>query len=124
LIGIDAVNCAIIPTRSCHIRWQVHVRRQRIPYGGNLIGVERRPGSPVTAPTDPDGCDLRGRAFGGGTGGREGSIIQDKLVLGAMHGSGYLEEYEELLGGCGFAVHEVIGLPSGFSVLDCRSRVA
>jgi hypothetical protein len=36
----------------------------------------------------------------------------------------YLEEYEGLLGSCGFVVHEVIGLPSGFSVLDCRSRVA
>jgi hypothetical protein len=34
----------------------------------------------------------------------------------------YLEEYEELLGGCGFAVHEAIGLPSGFSVLNCRPR--
>jgi hypothetical protein len=34
------------------------------------------------------------------------------------------EEEEELLGSCGFAVHEVIGLPPGFSVLDCRSRVA
>jgi hypothetical protein len=36
----------------------------------------------------------------------------------------YLEEYEELVGSCGLAVHEVIGLPSGFSVLDCRPRVA
>jgi hypothetical protein len=32
----------------------------------------------------------------------------------------YLDEYEELLGSCRFAVHEMIGLPSGFSVLDCR----
>jgi hypothetical protein len=36
----------------------------------------------------------------------------------------YLDEYEELLGSCGFAVHEMIGLPSAFSVLDCRPRVA
>jgi orsellinic acid C2-O-methyltransferase len=36
----------------------------------------------------------------------------------------YLDEYEELLGSCGFAVREMIGLPSGFSVLDCRPRVA
>lgn len=36
----------------------------------------------------------------------------------------YLEEYEELLASCGFAVHEVVELPSGFSVLDCRPRVA
>jgi hypothetical protein len=36
----------------------------------------------------------------------------------------YLAEHEEVLGSCGFAVHEAIGLPSGFSVLDCRSRVA
>ena len=36
----------------------------------------------------------------------------------------YLEEYQELLGSCGFTVHEVIALPSGFSLLDCRPRVA
>jgi hypothetical protein len=36
----------------------------------------------------------------------------------------YLDEYEELLGSCGFTVHEMIGLSSGFSVLDCRPRVA
>jgi hypothetical protein len=28
----------------------VHVRRQRIPYGGNLIGAKRRPGAPVMRP--------------------------------------------------------------------------
>jgi hypothetical protein len=28
----------------------------------------------------------------------------------------YLDEYEELLGSCGFAVHKVIGLSSGFRV--------
>ncbi len=35
----------------------------------------------------------------------------------------YLEEYEELLGGCDFAVHEAIGLPSGllFSIADRES---
>jgi hypothetical protein len=36
----------------------------------------------------------------------------------------YLDEYEQLLGSCGFAVHEVVPLPSGFSILDCRPRVA
>jgi len=36
----------------------------------------------------------------------------------------YLKEYQELLGSCGFAIHEVITLPSGFSLLDCRPRVA
>jgi hypothetical protein len=32
----------------------------------------------------------------------------------------HLGEYEELLAGCGFGVHEVVSLPSGFSILDCR----
>jgi O-methyltransferase domain len=36
----------------------------------------------------------------------------------------YLEEYEELLGRCGFTVHKVTALPSGFSLLDCRPIVA
>jgi O-methyltransferase domain len=31
-----------------------------------------------------------------------------------------LGEYEELLESTGFAVHEVVPLPSGFSILDCR----
>jgi hypothetical protein len=31
-----------------------------------------------------------------------------------------LAQYESLLGEAGFAVHEVIALPSGFSILDCR----
>jgi hypothetical protein len=34
----------------------------------------------------------------------------------------WVVEYEGLLGSCGFAGQEVIGLRSGFSVLDCRSR--
>lgn len=33
-----------------------------------------------------------------------------------------LAEYESLLGEAGFAVHEVIALPSGFSILDCRPQ--
>lgn len=32
----------------------------------------------------------------------------------------YLGEYEELLDSTGFALHEVVSLPSGFSILDCR----
>jgi orsellinic acid C2-O-methyltransferase len=32
----------------------------------------------------------------------------------------HLHEYEDLLAGSGFAVHEVVSLPSGFSILDCR----
>jgi O-methyltransferase domain len=32
----------------------------------------------------------------------------------------YLEEYQDLLGSCGFTVHKVTALPSGFSLLDCR----
>jgi orsellinic acid C2-O-methyltransferase len=32
----------------------------------------------------------------------------------------YLHEYDELLASSGFAVHEVVSLPSGFSILDCR----
>jgi len=32
----------------------------------------------------------------------------------------YLGEYEELLGSTGFTLHEVVSLPSGFSILDCR----
>jgi hypothetical protein len=32
-----------------------------------------------------------------------------------------LHEYEELLAAAGFAVQDVISLPSGFSVLDCRT---
>jgi hypothetical protein len=36
----------------------------------------------------------------------------------------YLEEYQELLGSCGLTVHELIPLPAGFSLLDCRPRVA
>jgi orsellinic acid C2-O-methyltransferase len=32
----------------------------------------------------------------------------------------HLREYEELLADTGFAVHEVLPLPSGFSILDCR----
>jgi len=35
----------------------------------------------------------------------------------------YLREYEELLDSSGFAVHEVVPLPSGFSILDCRPRL-
>jgi orsellinic acid C2-O-methyltransferase len=31
-----------------------------------------------------------------------------------------LPEYEELLAAAGFAVHQVVPLPSGFSILDCR----
>jgi O-methyltransferase domain len=34
----------------------------------------------------------------------------------------HLYEYEALLGDAGFAVHEVVPLPSGFSVIDCRPR--
>jgi O-methyltransferase domain len=33
-----------------------------------------------------------------------------------------LGEYEELLHSAGFALHDVVPLPSGFSVLDCRPR--
>jgi hypothetical protein len=36
----------------------------------------------------------------------------------------YLAEYKQLLEGSGFAVHDVVPLPSGFSILDCRPRVA
>ena len=36
----------------------------------------------------------------------------------------HLAEYEALLGSGGFAVHEVVALPSGFSILDCRPRMA
>ena len=32
----------------------------------------------------------------------------------------HLSEYENLLGGAGLWVHEVVPLPSGFSILDCR----
>jgi hypothetical protein len=32
-----------------------------------------------------------------------------------------LDEYEALLAGSGFAVYDVISLPSGFSILDCRT---
>ena len=32
----------------------------------------------------------------------------------------YLGEYKELLDSTGFALHEVVSLPSGFSILDCR----
>ena len=32
----------------------------------------------------------------------------------------HLHEYEELLASSGFAVHEVVSLPCGFSILDCR----
>jgi hypothetical protein len=35
-----------------------------------------------------------------------------------------LGEYEQLLGGSGFAVHDVLTLPSGFSILDCRASSA
>jgi hypothetical protein len=35
----------------------------------------------------------------------------------------HLHEYEDLLDSAGFAVHEVVPLPSGFSILDCRPRV-
>jgi orsellinic acid C2-O-methyltransferase len=31
-----------------------------------------------------------------------------------------LHEYEALLTGAGFAIHAVVALPSGFSILDCR----
>ena len=34
----------------------------------------------------------------------------------------HLHEYEALLAGSGFAVHEVVSLPSGFSILDFRKR--
>jgi hypothetical protein len=30
-------------------------------------------------------------------------------------------QYEELLAGSGFAVHEVVSLPSGFSILEGRT---
>jgi O-methyltransferase domain len=36
----------------------------------------------------------------------------------------HLHEYEQLLNGAGFAIHEVLSLPSGTSILDCRPRVA
>jgi O-methyltransferase domain len=36
----------------------------------------------------------------------------------------HLGEYEELLDSTGFAVHEVVSLPSGFNILDCRRRAA
>jgi O-methyltransferase domain len=36
----------------------------------------------------------------------------------------YLGEYEELLVGSGFTVHEIVRLPSGFSILDCRPRAS
>jgi O-methyltransferase domain len=36
----------------------------------------------------------------------------------------YLGEYEELLVGSGFTVHEVVPLPSAFSILDCRPRAS
>jgi O-methyltransferase domain len=36
----------------------------------------------------------------------------------------HLTEYEELLESTGFTLHEVVPLPAGFSVLDCRPRVA
>jgi hypothetical protein len=32
----------------------------------------------------------------------------------------HLGEYEELLAAAGFAIHDVVPLPSGFSILDCR----
>jgi orsellinic acid C2-O-methyltransferase len=32
----------------------------------------------------------------------------------------HLREYEELLAASGFALHQVVPLPSGFSILDCR----
>jgi O-methyltransferase domain len=32
----------------------------------------------------------------------------------------YLGECEELLGSTGFALHDVVSLPSGFSILECR----
>jgi ubiquinone/menaquinone biosynthesis C-methylase UbiE len=34
----------------------------------------------------------------------------------------YLHEYEQLLERGGFAVHDVVPLPSGFSLIDCRPR--
>jgi orsellinic acid C2-O-methyltransferase len=34
----------------------------------------------------------------------------------------YLHEYEQLLADSGFALHEVVPLPSGFNILDCRPR--
>jgi orsellinic acid C2-O-methyltransferase len=34
----------------------------------------------------------------------------------------HLREYEQLLATAGFEVHEVVTLPSGFSILDCRVR--
>jgi hypothetical protein len=35
-----------------------------------------------------------------------------------------LREYEDLLAGSDFVVHEVVSLPSGFSILDGRIRAA
>jgi hypothetical protein len=34
----------------------------------------------------------------------------------------HLQEYEQLLAGSGLVVHDVVPLPSGFSILDCRIR--
>jgi orsellinic acid C2-O-methyltransferase len=34
----------------------------------------------------------------------------------------YLHEYERLLASSGFELHDVVPLPSGFSILDCRPR--
>jgi hypothetical protein len=44
------------------------------------------------------------------------------LVIFGDAREGHLPEYEELLDSTGFRLHEVVPLPSGFSILDCRPR--
>lgn len=44
------------------------------------------------------------------------------LVNFAVARERQLAEYEDLLGGCGFAIHDVIVLPSGTSIVDFRLR--
>lgn len=86
-------------------RTLLRVCRAALPDDGRLLVVERLLPRTVSTsgPLDPAiEFDLR------------------MLVNFAVARERSLEEYAALLESCGFALHEVIGLPLGTSVLDCR----
>jgi hypothetical protein len=81
--------------------------RAALPDNGRLVVVEQ-----LLPEAMPD------------SGGLHPAVTMDLIMLVnfADARERHLHEYEDLLARSGFAVHEVVSLPSGFSILDCRVR--
>jgi hypothetical protein len=79
--------------------------RAALPADGRLLVIEQL--LPDAVPAD---------------GALHGAVAMDLVMLVNFVDARerHLREYEELLGSTGYTLHEVVPLPSGFSILDCR----